>query len=435
MTIEIELKFIATSEAASQLAQTLTAFPHQHQPARALSNIYFETDDNQLRRWDMGLRIRGVDCHHEMTLKTAGQTLGGLHQRAEYNIDLSEAKLDIAQLPQSIWPQGTDIDALQQRLQPLFSTHFQRETWLVNVGESQIEVAFDSGTVATEALSEPLFEVELELKSGSRNDLLAFAHQLIAGGGLRMGSLSKAARGYQLAQGNTPRPLRAFPLLTVAAKASVEQGMVAAMSSALSHWQYHEEVWLRGNADAQRAILEALEALRQAFSLFGALVPRKASSELRQKLTALEAALLEPVDDVSALCFSSLAVATQLSLTHWLVESQWQPWVDDKSQAKLNGSFKRFSDIMLSRIAADLRETFSDVQLTSQYHDKATRLSRQLLAIHLLAGAYEPDAVAFWLAPWLQLQQALTQKQNHALKSLASQAMRQPAFWLNSSAV
>ncbi len=287
MTIEIELKFIATPDAASKLAQTLADFPHQHHAARALSNIYFETDDNQLRRWDMGLRIRGVDGQHEMTLKTAGNTLGGLHQRAEYNVDLPADELDVARLPAEVWPQGTDLAALQQRLQPLFSTHFQRETWLVQVGESEVEVAFDRGAVATEALSEDLFEVELELKSGRRSDMMAFAQQLIAMGGLRLGSLSKAASGYQLAQGNPPRPPRPFPLLKPAPKATVEEGMVTAMSSALSHWQYHEEVWLGGNADAQRSVVEALEALRQAFSLFGALVPRKASSELRQKLTAL----------------------------------------------------------------------------------------------------------------------------------------------------
>ncbi|WP_239953817.1 inorganic triphosphatase [Pantoea sp. Z09] len=433
MTIEIELKFIATPDAASKLAQTLADFPHQHQAARALSNTYFETDDNQLRRWDMGLRIRGVDGHYEMTLKTAGKSLGGLHQRAEYNIDLPDATLDIARLPAEVWPQGTDVAALQARLQPLFSTHFQRETWLVQTGESEVEVAFDRGAVATETLSEDLFEVELELKSGQRGDMMTFAQQLIGMGGLRLGSLSKAARGYQLAQGNPPRPLRPFPLLKAAPKATVEEGMVTAMSGALSHWQYHEEVWLRGNAEAQRSVVEALEALRQAFSLFGALVPRKASSELRQKLTTLEETLAEPVKDAQALSFSALSVETQLALTHWLVESQWRRWIDAKNQAKLDGSFKRFSDIMLSRIAADLKETFSDVQQPNEYHDKATRLSRQLLAVHLLAGAYAPEAVAVWLAPWQELQTSIAQHQDRWLQSLAAQAMRQPAFWLNSS--
>ena len=59
MTIEIELKFIAVPEAAEKIASKLTAWPHQHSAGQALTNIYFETADSQLRRWDNGLRIRG----------------------------------------------------------------------------------------------------------------------------------------------------------------------------------------------------------------------------------------------------------------------------------------------------------------------------------------------------------------------------------------
>ena len=432
MTIEIELKFIATPQAAEKLGETLAVWPHQHFAARELTNIYFETDDNQLRRWDMGLRIRGVDQRYEMTLKAAGKTVGGLHQRPEYNVDLTEPQLDIAQLPAEIWPQGTDIAALQQRLQPLFSTHFQREAWLVQFGESEIEVAFDRGEVAAGELTEPLYEVELELKSGQRADMLKFAEALITTGGLRLGSLSKAARGYQLAQGNPERPLRALPLQRIAAKATVEQGMVNAMTVAINQWQYHEEVWLRGNQDAKEAVVEALETLRQAFSLFGALVPRKASSDLRQKLTQLDALLADTDIDAEAACFSAISVEAQLALTHWLVESQWQNWLDDKSKSKLQGSFKRFSDIMLSRIAADLRETFVDVQLFNEFQDKLTRLNRQLLAVHLLAGAYPAEEVNIWLSGWQELQHAIRTQQERGLLQLVNLAIRPLPFWLNS---
>ncbi|MBA0035921.1 inorganic triphosphatase [Pantoea sp. BIGb0393] len=432
MTIEIELKFIATPQAAEKLAEKLAAWPHQHVAARDLTNIYYETDDNQLRRWDMGLRIRGVDQRYEMTLKAAGKTVGGLHQRPEYNVDITEPQLDIARLPAEIWPQGTDVALLQSRLEPLFSTHFQREAWLVQFGDSEIEVAFDRGEVTAGEFSEPLYEVELELKSGQRADILKFAEALITMGGLRLGSLSKAARGYQLAQGNLPRPRRPLPLQKIAAKASVEQGMINAMTAALNHWQYHEEVWLRGNKEAKASVVEALETLRQAFSLFGALVPRKASSDLRQQLTRQEELLADEEINAEAACFSSISVEAQLALTHWLVESQWQSWLDDKSKSKLLGSFKRFSDIMLSRIAADLRETFVDVQLFNEFQDKATRLNRQLLAVNLLAGAYPAEEVNSWLEGWLELQHAIRIKQNHGLIQLVNLAIKTTPFWLNS---
>lgn len=431
MTIEIELKFIATPQAAAQLATFLAAWPHQHEPAIALTNIYFETDDNQLRRWDMGLRIRGMGKQYEMTLKGKGNSVGGLHQRAEYNVDIPSPQLDIARLPVEIWPQGTEIAALQQRLHPLFSTDFQRERWLVQYGKSEIEVAFDQGEVTAGEKREALHEIELELKEGDRDDLLNFANEFVQLSGLRPGSLSKAARGYGLAQGNLPRPIKPVPLLRLPAKATVEEGMTATFLLGLNQWQYHEEVWLRGNANARHAIQESLEIVRQAFSLFGALVPRKASSELRQNLTTLGELLTDENVDAHQLCFSPLWLQTQLALTRWLVTQQWHAFVDQKAQLKLSGSYKRFADIMLGRTAADLKETFSNVRQSSEYQDKAVRLARQLLVFKLLAGAYAPDAVAVWLDNWQQLLLAIEDNQQNTFSWLSNQALKQPAFWLN----
>ncbi|KAB8312530.1 inorganic triphosphatase [Erwinia endophytica] len=433
MTIEIELKFIATPEGAKKLPVQLAGWKPQHTAGQKLTNIYFETADSQLRRWDMGLRIRGFGDHFEMTLKTAGQTVGGLHQRPEYNVPLTEPVLDISKLPGEIWPEGCDVATLQQQLQPLFSTHFVREKWVLTYQNSEIEVAFDQGEVTSGELSEPLNEIELELKSGERNDLLAFADELAKMGGLRLGSLSKAARGYALAQGNPPRDLRPVPVLKVRPKAPVEEGMRAAFMLALSQWQYHEELWLRGDSGALHEIHQALEILRQAFSLFGPLVPRKASSGLRQSLTLLEEALLEDDLQAEALCFSPLYLQTQLALTNWIVTERWREFVDAKTEAKLQGSFKRFCDIMLGRISADLKETFRLVRHLNEYQDKLTRLHRQLLAVHLLAGAYDPMVVAAWLEEWQRLAHAIETRQEALLDNDCRCALKYPAFWKNGS--
>lgn len=435
MTIEIEVKFIATPEAAKNLPARLAAWPHQHTAPLKLTNIYFETAESQLRRWDMGLRIRGFDDRYEMTLKAAGQTVGGLHQRPEYNVDIEKPELAIDRLPAEIWPEGCDVAALQQQLKPLFSTNFVRERWVVTYKESEIEIAFDQGEVSAGALSEPLCEIELELKSGERDDLLAFAAELTDLGGLRLGSLSKAARGYALARGNPARELRPLTVMKVKPKATVEEGMLAAFTLALSQWQYHEELWLRGNSAAQHEVRQALEALRQTFSLFGSLVPRKASNELRHSLTGLEEALLEEQVQAESLCFTPLSLRTQLALTNWIVTERWRGFIDAKADAKLQGSFKRFSDIMLGRIAADLKETFASVKQMNEYQDKLTRLHRQLLAARLLAGAYDPAAVEAWMQSWEQLAQAIESGQEVWLESHSRQALKQAAFWKNGTAL
>lgn len=197
--LETELKMSAIPAAIPHIIQRILILPHQHAAPKKLTNLYFETTDNQIRRWDMGLRIRGVDDHYEMTIKTAGKGVAGLHQRPEYNVELEQPKLDLARFPAEIWPENTDLILLETQLEVLFNTDFYRETWLVDFQDSQIEVVLDKGTIRTHQYELPIEEFELELKKGHVSDVIALATYLGEKGGLRLASRSKAARGYYLA--------------------------------------------------------------------------------------------------------------------------------------------------------------------------------------------------------------------------------------------
>ena len=96
MAQEIELKFIVDNAGVETLRNHLNTLDAEHTPATQLLNIYYETADNWLRRHDMGLRIRGDNGRYEMTMKIAGRTVGGLHQRPEYNIDISTPELALS---------------------------------------------------------------------------------------------------------------------------------------------------------------------------------------------------------------------------------------------------------------------------------------------------------------------------------------------------
>ena len=124
MTQEIELKFIVNPAELDSLRNTLNSLESQHSEPRQLLNIYYETADNQLRRHDMGLRIRGDNGRYEMTMKIAGRVTGGLHQRPEYNVELSKAELDLSLLPEEIWPEGLSPEDLQSQLKPTFQHRF-----------------------------------------------------------------------------------------------------------------------------------------------------------------------------------------------------------------------------------------------------------------------------------------------------------------------
>ncbi len=403
MTVEIELKLIATPAAVTALPQQLVAWPNQHATPQKLTNIYFETADNFLRSQDMGLRIRGFDDSYEMTLKTAGKVLVGLHQRPEYNMSIATPVLALEQFPVGIWPQGCDLTALQQALQPLFRTDFMREKWVVNYGISEIEVGIDQGEISAGELSEALCEIELELKQGKTADLLALANGLAEHGGLRQGSLSKAARGYHLAQGNVTHERRQLRVLKPAAKSSVEQGMIASVELALSHWQYHEELWLGGDFQARRSVLEAIALIRQALVIFGGLVPRKASADLRARLTTLEPLLVDNTVQPQVLCYSAQYLQCKLALTSWLVTRDWRSFVGVKGQAKLDDSFKRFCDIMLGRSAAELRAAFNHTLNDDEYQEQLPSLTRNLSAFTLLSGIYPDEQTDPYLASWHEL--------------------------------
>jgi len=282
MAQEIELKFIVEKDSVDALRQHLHTLSGEHHAPVQLLNIYYETPDNWLRRHDMGLRIRGASGRYEMTMKIAGRVVGGLHQRPEYNIDISKPELELERFPAEVWPDGELPSTLAEQVQPLFSTDFWREKWLVTEGKSRIEIALDLGDVKAGEFQEPICELELELLEGDANDVLKLARRLVNQSGLRQGSLSKAARGYHLAAGNAPRVLKETTILHVAPKASVEQGLEAALELALSQWQYHEELWVRNVKNAKSHVLAAIALVRHTLALFGGIVPRKASAHLRK---------------------------------------------------------------------------------------------------------------------------------------------------------
>lgn len=430
MAQEIELKFIVEKDSVDALRQHLQTLSGEHHEPVQLLNIYYETPDNWLRRHDMGLRIRGANGRYEMTMKIAGRVVGGLHQRPEYNIDISQPKLELERFPAEVWPNGELPSTLATEVQPLFSTDFWREKWLVTEGKSRIEIALDLGEVKAGEYQEPICELELELLEGETNDVLRLARKLVSQSGLRQGSLSKAARGYHLAAGNAPRVLKETPVLRVAPKASVEQGMEAALELALSQWQYHEELWVRNVKNAKAHVLAAIGLVRHTLTLFGGIVPRKASAHLRDLLTQTEALMLSDVSAQTAI-YSPQTAAAKLALTEFLVTRGWRTFLDAKAQTKIAENFKRFADIHLSRHAAELKTTFA-YPLGDQYGDQLIRLTRNIDSMLLLSGAYDGVKAQAWLENWQGLKHAIETRQHIEIEHFRNEAISQEPFWLHS---
>ncbi len=82
----------------------------------------------------------------------------------------------------------------------------------------------------------------------------------------------------------------------------------------MAQWQYHEELWVRGNDAAKEQVLAAIGTVRHTLMLFGGIVPRKASTHLRDLLTQCEATIASAVSAVTAVYSTETAMA-KLALT------------------------------------------------------------------------------------------------------------------------
>ncbi|HIF9114051.1 TPA: CYTH domain-containing protein [Photobacterium damselae] len=450
METEIELKFFVFPEFSTQLLTKISEMKILQQSSRLLGNVYFDTPDQQLRQHDIGLRVRRFDDVFVQTLKTAGRVVAGLHQRPEYNVEITGQEPDLSLHPQDAWPEGLDIAALQQQLCPLFSTDFERQQWLVAMADgSQIEVAFDQGQVSANGKSEPICEVELELKSGQTDALFTLARELCAQGGMRLGNLSKAARGYRLATDYTGDEVKALGLVPTSNNESVEQVFVRSLEHALEHWLYHEQIYVeRQEQAALIQITQAISLLRQILVVFGSMIPRRASALLRQELQWLEGELdwveeaeniqdllsergyqlkklnarkqimqllearydeLPERDDMLRLLQSGRYCGLLLNLSSWILSHAWQPFLDDKSREKLAGSAKTFSDGFLTRSWQELQDVFPLERQLSRldYLDQQPRLLRNLMSGVCFANLYDEERRNNFRLPWLDLLQGV----------------------------
>ena len=426
MTVEIELKFIATPAAMAAFPESLSSLKVQHHETLDLVNTYYDTDAGLLRSHRFGLRVRGCNERYEMTLKSAGRVVNGIVHRPEFNIPLPDSSLDISLLDKDVWPEGTDIAELASSLKPLFSTNFQRQLWLVAFQQSQIEIALDSGSISAGENSEVIGELELELKQGHAADMLALAQQLTMVEGLRLGSQSKAARGYRLLNGAEPRELPGMAVLVPPAKVTVEQGLEASLEWALSQWQNDEECWFDGNSAAQKSVRRALASIRQILTIFGGIIPRKATAPLRERLSELEQ-LLEAKCPAEDICYQPGYLQLKLALMAWMMNKGWRMFVDNKSKDKLSGSFKRFADVTMSRCLSELKEAFGKRLTHDGYSDQQIRLEKQIISFYMLAGAYEQSDSLPYIDAWERLLDGQGDRE-----ALRRAALEQAPFWLNS---
>ncbi|MEG3766568.1 CYTH domain-containing protein [Alteromonas sp. 14N.309.X.WAT.G.H12] len=272
---EIEIKFVSRESTLSPFLENVVpalesvGFTVQSEPEIRLQNDYFDTPEHHFQQRKMGFRVRGCNEQYEQTVKTRGKVSGGLHQRAEYNVDLQSAEPDLRLFPSDIWPDNWQVEQVNTALQRQFSTHFSRVAFNVTRGEAQVEVVLDEGEATTGKNSSPIREIELELKQGDITELFAIANVLIEHMTVRLSDVSKAAQGYQLINGLSPVVVPMEAYLPLTEDMTTEQAFCSAVQYALSHWQKHEhQFYETGSIKVLPEIVNSARLLMQTVSLY-----------------------------------------------------------------------------------------------------------------------------------------------------------------------
>jgi len=279
---EIELKFEVDPAAAARLEQILLLRPGAKgpPPSQSLVSTYHDTADGDLRKAGFVLRVRQVGDKRVQTVKGAAV---GLSARGEWECAIAGDEPDLKAAADT--PLGPILRDLKAPLGPVFATRVRRERHLVRQGRSRIEAAIDRGQVEAGGRTLAICELELELVSGPPSGLYVLARRLSAAAPLRLSFVTKAERGWRLAQGETAPTAVRLAKARLRPGMSVRQAFQATAAASLRQWAGNAAVLAAvRRPEAVHQMRVALRRLRTAMTLFKSVAADDAYPRLNGEL-------------------------------------------------------------------------------------------------------------------------------------------------------
>jgi len=203
MSLEQEIKLQVQQQQELRLADvvSITELTQGKVETNNLVSTYFDTLNLDLMQRGLGLRMRLSKNQWLQTVKTSGIVVDGLHQRDEWEHELTGPEWNLIKLRDTALKDVIADSAVWDEVAELFTTDFIRQAIQLKLADgSEVELAYDRGEVRCGNASERIHEIELELKSGSIEQLKLLAQQLCSLLPVKPSDVSKAQQGYQLAQ-------------------------------------------------------------------------------------------------------------------------------------------------------------------------------------------------------------------------------------------
>jgi len=271
MATETEIKLSLSATAARQLPQ-LPLLAGSERSSNLLVNTYYDTPDRRLRRERIVVRYRRQGRQWLLGVKTASPIAAGLAQRGEWEAPGRPGEFDFGHVD-SVAVREL-LETLRAELQPVFTTRFRRDAHVVAPRPGvRIEVALDRGRIDAGAVRQTIREVELELLSGSLNDLFAIALDLQASLPMHPEASSKSERAYRLLDGAPLLAVKAQPVAVLAEMPTMAAFRLIALAC-IGHLQSNEQgVCHSDEAEFVHQARVAIRRLRSAIRLWEPLLP------------------------------------------------------------------------------------------------------------------------------------------------------------------
>ncbi|MGJ0394652.1 MAG: CHAD domain-containing protein [Methylocystis sp.] len=200
---EIELKFLLDRQRSGEIWARVKAskMTHGAPVTRTLRSIYLDTPEHALNKAGIALRLRREGRRWIQTVKTRATLHGGLSQVGEVESPAPGGRLCLDSISDSSVREEIIDRVNGAPLQPVCETVIKRVTSELELSDgTRAELALDVGEVRAGERSAQLSELEIELLAGNASGLFDIAQIVLPEGGLRFSRLSKAARGYLLAE-------------------------------------------------------------------------------------------------------------------------------------------------------------------------------------------------------------------------------------------
>ncbi|HRD91026.1 MAG: CHAD domain-containing protein [Candidatus Accumulibacter sp.] len=271
MATETEIKLSLSATAARQLSE-LPLLAGSGRSSKLLVNTYYDTPDRRLRSEHMVVRYRRQGRQCLLGVKTAPPIAAGLAQRGEWEAPGQPGDFDFGHVD-SIAVRAL-LESLREELQPVFTTRFRRDAYVVAPRPGvRIEVALDRGRIDAGGIRQSIREVELELLSGSLNDLFAVALDLQASLPMHPEASSKSERAYRLLDGAALIAVKAQPVAVHPEMQTMAAFRLIALAC-IGHLQSNEQgVCLSDGAEFVHQARVAIRRLRSAIRLWEPLLP------------------------------------------------------------------------------------------------------------------------------------------------------------------